>query len=289
MQKWHWLVMMVCMIGVVLFSGMPLRAGDAEDMQALVNGARAEVGLDPLSLNPLLVEAATRHAQDMVDRDYFDHTSPEGLRPADRALAVGYEYIAIGENIAGMIPDIDRVFTMWMESEPHRNNIRGLYYREMGLGRVDNHWVLLFGNSRTAPDTAPTPVPRGMPQPTPHFATTTYVIAEGDTFYRIAQRIGTSATVIERLNPEADPLRLVIGQVITVPASGFLATVMPSPVPMLMPTAVLTPITYVVQRGDTLYRIAQRYGVTVEVLVAANSLANPDRLDVGQVILIPAS
>jgi LysM repeat protein len=287
MHKRHWLIVILCVLGSVAV-GFPLRAGDAEDMQALVNGARTEVGLDPLSLNSLLSEAATRHAQDMLDRDYFDHTSPEGLRPADRALAVGYAYIAIGENIAGMIPDINRVFTMWMESEPHRNNIRGLYYREMGLGRVENTWVLLFGNSRTAPNTAPTAVPRGMPRPTPGFATMTYVIQEGDTFYLLAGRIGTSATVIERLNPEADPLRLVVGQVITVPANGFLPTVVPTVLPTLIPTRMMTPMTYVVQRGDTLYRIAQRYDVTVDAIVAANALANPDRLDVGQVLIIPA-
>lgn len=44
---------------------------------------------------------------------------------------------------------------------------------------------------------------------------------------------------------------------------------------------------YVIQPGDTLYRIAQRYGTTVAALQSVNQLPNPDRLVVGQAILIP--
>lgn len=45
--------------------------------------------------------------------------------------------------------------------------------------------------------------------------------------------------------------------------------------------------TYEVQRGDTLSAIAQRFGTTVDALVAANGLADPDVLAVGQVLAIP--
>lgn len=46
-------------------------------------------------------------------------------------------------------------------------------------------------------------------------------------------------------------------------------------------------ITVVVQRGDTLFQIARRYGVTVDVIVRANGLRDPDALRVGQILLIP--
>lgn len=46
--------------------------------------------------------------------------------------------------------------------------------------------------------------------------------------------------------------------------------------------------TYVVQAGDTLFRISQRFGVPVDVLAAANNLANVNQLEVGQVLVIPA-
>src|SRR5688572_27093497 len=47
---------------------------------------------------------------------------------------------------------------------------------------------------------------------------------------------------------------------------------------------------YTVQRGDNLYRIAQRCGVTIEALMAANpSIPNRDTVSVGQVLVIPGA
>ncbi|MCK6508490.1 LysM peptidoglycan-binding domain-containing protein [Myxococcota bacterium] len=45
--------------------------------------------------------------------------------------------------------------------------------------------------------------------------------------------------------------------------------------------------TYTVQQGDTLGRIAQRFGTTVAALQQANGIANPDRIQVGQTLVIP--
>jgi len=46
------------------------------------------------------VNAATLHSQDMLNRDYFSHTNPDGLDPADRATNAGYPTTSVGENIA---------------------------------------------------------------------------------------------------------------------------------------------------------------------------------------------
>ena len=46
---------------------------------------------------------------------------------------------------------------------------------------------------------------------------------------------------------------------------------------------------HVVQRGETLFSIATRYGTTVDVIVQANNLANPQMIYVGQKLLIPTS
>jgi LysM repeat protein len=45
--------------------------------------------------------------------------------------------------------------------------------------------------------------------------------------------------------------------------------------------------THTVQAGETLYRISLRYGVTLTALVQANSIANPNLIFVGQVLIIP--
>jgi len=44
---------------------------------------------------------------------------------------------------------------------------------------------------------------------------------------------------------------------------------------------------YTIQQGDTLWRLAQRYNITVTALVATNPNINPTNLLVGQVICIP--
>ena len=48
-------------------------------------------------------------------------------------------------------------------------------------------------------------------------------------------------------------------------------------------------VTYVVQRGDTLYSLARRYGTTVEAIATANGIANPNQIRVGQTLTIPSS
>jgi len=52
-------------------------------------------------------------------------------------------------------------------------------------------------------------------------------------------------------------------------------------------TAVPSTVSHIVQVGDTVYSIARKYGVTVEDIAAANNLADPNRVMVGQTLIIP--
>lgn len=56
-----------------------------------------------------------------------------------------------------------------------------------------------------------------------------------------------------------------------------------------VPTATPTPVTYTVQRGDILYRISKRYGVSVQAIAAANNIVDVNRIRVGQLLIIPAA
>lgn len=53
------------------------------------------------------------------------------------------------------------------------------------------------------------------------------------------------------------------------------------------PTAAQTGQTHTVQAGENLFRIALRYGLTVETLASANGITDPARIYVGQVLVIP--
>lgn len=82
----------------------------------------------------------------------------------------------------------------------------------------------------------------------------------------------------------------VLTSVIAVPlqAAVFQSNVTPTVQPTVAPS-VCSGFYYRVQSGDTLYRIATRYGVTVSRLVSCNGLANANRIFAGQLLLIPGS
>ncbi|HUS87809.1 MAG TPA: LysM domain-containing protein [Desulfosporosinus sp.] len=59
------------------------------------------------------------------------------------------------------------------------------------------------------------------------------------------------------------------------------------PCPMPTPTPAPAPKVYVVKKGDTVYKIAKRFGTTMESIILANNLRNPNLIYPGQILLIP--
>ncbi|MFJ6852846.1 sigma-70 family RNA polymerase sigma factor [Streptomyces sp. NPDC091271] len=121
----------------------------ADEVIALVNNERAKEGCAPVSGNSLLAKAASRHSADMVARDYFSHTSPDGTDPGARITAAGYRWSTYGENIAKGQPTAAAVMDSWMNSSGHRANILNCAFKEIGIGREDSSggpvWTQNFG------------------------------------------------------------------------------------------------------------------------------------------------
>ncbi|MEV6282578.1 CAP domain-containing protein [Kribbella sp. NPDC051770] len=120
----------------------------------LTNAARRNQGCRPLQLDDSLVEAAGRHASDMVRRHYMDHTNPDGQGPGDRISAAGFHGNSWGENIAAGYDTAQRVFAAWMNSDGHRANILNCKFNRIGIGYDDGQvkqqwgpgsWVQDFG------------------------------------------------------------------------------------------------------------------------------------------------
>jgi serralysin len=65
----------------------------------LVNAARAEAGVSPLTFDDELMVAADDHSAWMDATDTFSHTGADGSSPEDRITAAGYEATGTGENI----------------------------------------------------------------------------------------------------------------------------------------------------------------------------------------------
>lgn len=101
-----------------------------------VNNVREQSGLKPLIYNEKLATIARNHSQDMVQNNYFDHTSPNGKtllnRIYDAKIPCGFP----GENIeqASTSDTADTIIQAWMNSSGHRNNILSEYYNSEGIG-----------------------------------------------------------------------------------------------------------------------------------------------------------
>lgn len=107
-----------------------------------------------------------------------------------------------------------------------------------------------------------------------------YVVQPGDTLGGIALRFGTDVATLVRLNGLTNPDVLLAGTALVVPAP---AVRTPHPAPTPAPRGV----TYTVRPGDTLWDIADRAGISLESLLAANDLDPQARIRPGQVLQLP--
>jgi hypothetical protein len=123
----------------------------------MTNQARIAQGLDPLTVNAELVDAATKKATDMINQGYFSHTSPKGLSPWYWFTKAGYRYSAAGENLAKGFRESEYVHQAWMNSPTHKANILNETYKDIGVavvsGTIDGKEtvvaVQLFGKQIT--------------------------------------------------------------------------------------------------------------------------------------------
>lgn len=143
----------------------------------------------------------------------------------------------------------------------------------------------------TPPPTA-TPTATNTPEPTPTpVPLRTHRIQSGDTLSAIGARYGVAVDAIMAANnlTAQDIYRLRPGDELVIPDGGTgAAAVAAAAAP---PTPTTPPRTYTVQAGDTPIAIANRMGVTVDALLAANNLTLDDarRLRTGQVLVVPGS
>ncbi len=127
------------------------------------NRERVAAGLQPLSLNAQLSEAAAKKANDMFSNNYWAHTSPQGKTPWEFIISSGYRYLLAGENLAKNFSTSTGVVNAWMASPTHRENIIKPGYRDVGfaivngvlLGEETTLVVQEFGATERLADAAP--------------------------------------------------------------------------------------------------------------------------------------
>jgi len=98
----------------------------------LINRYRYENGLLPLAENPQLKESSEMKVNEMVERHYFSHLSPEGDPFTVNIWKSRYHYRKVGEILAKVSKrDENRVLQVWLNSESHRKAMLDPVYRDI--------------------------------------------------------------------------------------------------------------------------------------------------------------
>ena len=104
----------------------------------LVNQARAGAGAGPLTYDPILGQVAEDHSADMLARDFFAHTNPDGTTAGTRIRNAGGQFATgrTAENIAVGYSTPEAVVNGWLNSPGHRANILNPNLTTIGIGHV---------------------------------------------------------------------------------------------------------------------------------------------------------
>ncbi len=122
-----------------------------QEIHVGINIERIRTGGAPLNWDEQLAAVARAHSDDMSNRGYFSHDTPEGLGPSDRIDRAGYScwkgtHYGVAENIAieTTLGDPERTAAEavrgWVNSPGHRTNLLGKQYDRTGVGASSGKW-----------------------------------------------------------------------------------------------------------------------------------------------------
>ena len=193
------LVLKLAVFGLFLYfpNSAYFSAITTNTLMNLINQSRQENNLSPLVANDELAQSAFLKAQNMLDQNYFAHTSPQGITPWYWLKQAGYDYRYAGENLAIDFIDAEGLHKALLNSPTHRANILNTKYEEIGIivitGNFNGkkttiavqHFGTQFEKLAVVPSTPPQPI---QPQPEPSIPGTSPTFAELETNELASQR-----------------------------------------------------------------------------------------------------
>ncbi len=230
----------------------------ASGLLTSTNSQRTSNGRATLSLNPQLSNAAQAKANDMIARNYWSHTTPDGQEPWVFIQNAGYNYNKAGENLAyGFATSSDAVIG-WMNSPTHKANLLDSAFTEVGFGFANGTnfngdgqqtvVVAMYGQPQVlAASAAPT-------APAPQPATTPAVPAP------------QPATTPTKVIPQAPPQQKITKQPTAKPETK------PTPVTTEQPIATAAPVSKDIAKAQTLTNGKAPWALGAAVIVTGAAL-----------------
>lgn len=285
-------------------------SSEAREAALMINQLRIGAGLSPLAVHPLLNLAVTTHIYDMVTSGHYGHSGSDGSNVHQRISRTGYQIAGwAGENWA-VSDTVAQSIQWWMSDPPHRDNVLGRGYKEMGLGVYPHPkgWGLILvvdfttgSNNQESgvvlvPETADAPMPVvvvAAPSATVSADGARYTIRQGDTLSSIGQRYGLSWQAVANANGLGEFSVLTVGKQITLPGvstgeAAVASTTGAAALTQSAGTVTVNDTLHTVVEGDTVFAIAMQHGLNWQTLAAYNGLSNNAILQIGDTIRIPA-
>jgi len=137
-------ILAIVIVSQVLYNGMS--SGNVLGVEADItlngllnatNRVRQEQNEPQLNLNSQLTKAAQLKVKNMFDKQYWAHTSPDGVTPWYWFGEASYFYTEAGENLAKNFSTADGVIAAWMQSPTHRANLLKAEYKDVGFAVME--------------------------------------------------------------------------------------------------------------------------------------------------------
>ncbi len=109
---------------------------------------------------------------------------------------------------------------------------------------------------------------------------TTHIVQKGETVWSIARKYGVKPEEIIALNKLEEPDKVSPGQELIIPRAGASVSSAKTRLPA-------SRVKHIVQKGETVWSIARKYGVKTEEIIKANNLKKPDQISPGHELIVP--
>ncbi len=218
-----------------------------------------------------------------------DHPTMTEHQPNSRAvsLAALLAVVAVGGFAAPAVHTVGRGDTLTAIGQRYGVSVRALV-QSNGLRDPDH---IVVGAKLKIPGTGGSTATPATPASAPQ----SHTVQAGETLSMIAGKYSVSVSALASANSLRNIDRILVGATLTIPGtggSGGSSITVPQRRLDEIPTVEVPPLltlSHLVRPGDSVGAVARTYGVSIQTVVDANDLANPNRIIVGDTLLIPGA